>query len=166
MELHFYHSRKADVYSMANNRNHKDRIEVLNANAGRTKTTSAAASEDNQENLSHESMKKARISLILLVSFSLIIMLTAVGMIYFYTRDINPDVVHTNDQTTVSDQTSENPGGFLNPDSPQQLENDASKIAFHPLKNSEEFLIGGGALMAVICGAYLFVKISENKEKD
>ena len=81
-----------------------------------------------------------------LASISAMIMLVAVIMIYTYTKQIKPDVVDVNAQ---SNSASENVG-YINEESPQELENDSSKIQIHMLKDSQIFIIGAGVFMAVI----------------
>ena len=106
--------------------------------------------------------KSGKISFIVLISISLVVMLTAVIMIFFYTRQFKPDVVHVNDQTTAVEEHE----GYVNEKSMQQLEHDASKIKVEPLKNSQAFIVGGGIFMVVIMGSYLFVKLKDRKEEN
>ncbi len=106
--------------------------------------------------------KSGKISFIVLISVSLVVMLTAVVMIFVYTRRFNPEVVHANDQSMAVEAHE----GYVNEGSMQKLEHDASKITVEPLENSQAFIIGGGVFMVVIMGAYLFVKIKDHKEEN
>ena len=100
-----------------------------------------------------------RHSLLIMTLLSLMIMFVAVGMIYFYIKK-DPDLVHRNDQTTeVSGED-----GFVNTESIQKLEHDASKISFESAENSELFIVCGIGLMAVMAGAFIFVKVAESKD--
>lgn len=98
-------------------------------------------------------------SLLIMTLISLIVMFTAVGMIYYYTK-FDPEIVHKNDQTT---EVSENKA-YVNPESIQQLENDTSNITMKPVENSTPFIICGGVFMLVMAGAFIYVKVAESKE--
>ena len=95
-----------------------------------------------------------------LASISAMIMLVAVIMIYTYTKQIKPDVVDVNAQ---SNSASENVG-YINEESPQELENDSSQIQIHMLKDSQIFIIGAGVFMAVIVASFAVVKVTEHKD--
>lgn len=106
--------------------------------------------------------KSGKTSFIVLITISLAVMLTAVIMIFVYTRQYKPDVVHANDQATAVEEHE----GYVNEQSMQQLEHDASKIEVKPLDNSQAFIIGGGIFMVVIMGSYLFIKVKDHKEEN
>ncbi len=106
--------------------------------------------------------KNGKTSFIVLIGISLVVMLTAVVMIFFYTRRFKPEVVHNNAQATAVEEHE----GYVNEKSMQQLEHDASKIKVEPLKNSQAYIIGGGVFMVVIMGSYLFIKVKERKEEN
>lgn len=106
--------------------------------------------------------KNGKIGFIVLFSISLVVMLTAIVMIFFYTRQFKPDVVHANDQTTAVEEHA----GYVNERSMQQLEHDAPKIMVKPLENSQAFIIGGAIFMVVIMGSYLFVKLKDRREEN
>ena len=106
--------------------------------------------------------KSGKTSFIVLITISLAVMLTAVIMIFVYTRQYKPDVVHANDQATAVEEDE----GYVNEQSMQQLEHDASKIEVKPLDNSQAFIIGGGIFMVVIMGSYLFIKVKDHKEEN
>lgn len=100
-----------------------------------------------------------RQNLLIMTLASLLIMFTAVGLIYYNIRT-NPEIVHENDQT--SEVTTNE--GFVNPNSMQQLENDTSNITMKPAENSEIFIACGVVFMIVMAGAFVFVKVAEHKE--
>ena len=100
-----------------------------------------------------------RQNLLIMTLFSLLVMLIAVGLIYYYVK-VDPGIVHENDQSTAAAENS----AFINPDSLQQLENDTSKITMKPVENSTPFIICGGVFMVIIAGAFIYVKVAESKE--
>lgn len=106
-----------------------------------------------------EKKSGSKSSLLIMTAISLLVMFTAVGLIYYYIKT-DPNLVHRNNQTV---QVQEN-NGFVNPNSIQQLENDTSKISMKPTENSTIFIGCGVGLMVIIFGAFVYVKISENKE--
>ena len=96
-----------------------------------------------------------------MTAVSLLIMFTAVGLIYYFIKT-DPDIIHANDQTS---EVSENPG-YVNPNSIQKLEHDDSNISVKPAENSDVFIICGAAFMVVIVGAFIYAKVAESKEDD
>lgn len=111
------------------------------------------------EEKNSESNVNGRQNLLIMTIFSLLVMFTAVGLIYYYVK-FNPDVVHKNDQTTTVSENAE----YVNPNSIQQLENDTSNITVKPVENSSTFIICGGVFMVVMVGTFIYVKIAESKD--
>ncbi len=100
-----------------------------------------------------------RRNLLIMTGISLLVMLTAVLMIYGIIRS-DPELAHRNDQIS---NVSEN-NGYVNPDSIQRLEHDASHISMKPAENSKVFIACGAGFMAVMAGAFIFVKVKETRE--
>lgn len=97
----------------------------------------------------------------ILASLSVIIMVVAVVMIYMYTKQVKPDVVSVNAQSTSASEDV----GYINQDSPQMLENDAGKIGIRRLEDSQIFIIGAGVFMVVIVVSFGVVKFMEKKDE-
>lgn len=98
-------------------------------------------------------------NMIIATSISVVVMLVAVLMIFFYTQG-KPEITKINDQSTAISENT----GFVNPDSMQQLEHDANNITFKLADNSTTFIAISVGLMILMLGAFVFVKIAENKE--
>lgn len=96
----------------------------------------------------------------IVASLSVLIMTVAVVLIYLYTRQLKPDVVAVNAQ---SNSASENVG-YINEESPQVLEYDASKVQVKPLANSTVFIAGTGIFMIIIAVSFGVVKFVERKD--
>lgn len=111
------------------------------------------------EKNSKDNKAENRRNLLIMTGISLLVMLTAVLMIYGIIRS-DPELAHRNDQTS---NVSEN-NGYVNPDSIQKLEHDASKISMKPAENSKVFIACGAGFMAVMAGAFIYVKVKENRE--
>lgn len=96
-----------------------------------------------------------------LMFLSVLVMTVAVSMIYEYTRQ-RPEILQNNAQSTA---VSENVG-YVNTQSPQMLENDASNIRVTPLQTSPVFLVGIGVFMLIMVISFIFVKVVEYKEEN
>ena len=120
-------------------------------------------SEISEMQLSDEKKKETKAdgkrNLLLMTLLSLLIMFSAVGLIYYFIQS-DPELVHKNDQTTAVSESE----GFVNPDSIQKLEHDTKNITLKPVENSTAFIICGGVFMVVMVGAFVFVKVAEHKE--
>ena len=132
-----------------------------NATATKKLDNSSEVREINMPNTEKKKKTSNSRSLLIMTSISLLVMIVAVALIYYNIKS-DPDLVHNNDQTS---QVQEN-DGFVNPNSIQQLENDASKISMKPAENSTIFIGCGVGLMVIIFGAFVYVKISESKEEN
>ena len=130
-----------------------------NATATKKLDNSSEVREINMPNTEKKKKTSNSRSLLIMTSISLLVMIVAVALIYYNIKS-DPDLVHNNDQTS---QVQEN-DGFVNPNSIQQLENDTSKISMKAAENSTVFIGCGVGLMVIIFGAFVYVKISENKE--
>ena len=109
-----------------------------------------------------KSSSRSKRSFAILASLSVMIMVVAVIMIYLYTRQVKPDVVSVNAQSTSA---SENVG-YINEDSPQVLENDAAKLQLRTFKDSQIFIVGAGVFMIIIVVSFGVVKFVEHKEDE
>lgn len=130
-----------------------------NATATKKLDNSSEVREINMPNTEKKKKTSNSRSLLIMTSISLLVMIVAVALIYYNIKS-DPDLVHNNDQTS---QVQEN-DGFVNPNSIQQLENDTSKISMKAAENSTVFIGCGVGLMAIIFGAFVYVKISESKD--
>ena len=130
-----------------------------NATATKKIDNSSEVREINMPNTEKKKKTSNSRSLLIMTSISLLVMIVAVALIYYNIKS-DPDLVHNNDQTS---QVQEN-DGFVNPNSIQQLENDTSKISMKAAENSTVFIGCGVGLMVIICGAFVYVKISESKD--
>lgn len=106
-----------------------------------------------------EKKSDSKHSLFIMTAISLLVMIVAVSLIYYFIKT-DPTLVHNNDQTS---QVSEN-DSYVNPNSIQKLEHDDSHFTMKPAENSQIFIVCGAAFMVVMVGAFIFVKVAEHKE--
>lgn len=106
-----------------------------------------------------EKKSDSKHSLLIMTAISLLVMIVAVSLIYYFIKT-DPTLVHNNDQTS---QVSEN-DSYVNPNSIQNLEHDDSHFTMKPAENSQIFIVCGAAFMVVMVGAFIFVKVAEHKE--
>ncbi len=106
-----------------------------------------------------EKKSDSKHSLLIMTAISLLVMIVAVSLIYYFIKT-DPTLVHNNDQTS---QVSEN-DSYVNPNSIQKLEHDDSHFTMKPAENSQIFIVCGAAFMVVMVGAFIFVKVAEHKE--
>ena len=105
--------------------------------------------------------KQGQHSFALLITLSLIIMVVAFAMIYMYTRQYNPDVLQVNAQSESASQNE----GFVNTESPQVLETQATGLNIQPFADSGIYIIGAGVFMLVIIVSFGIVKYVERKDE-
>lgn len=112
------------------------------------------------ENKKTEKDSNGKTGFIVLVSFSVLIMIVAVTVLYLHINVYQPDSSREKSPTAVMADNEE----LVNDQSPQVLEEHVPDVNFVPLGTPLGIIITAGVLMFIIVVSMIVVKVLERKD--